>query len=78
MNKTVIFVNGEKYELESNQVKVSKLIELGGGNKSEYELQLRRGEGGPIVETYKDPEQILTVKNGTHFLTHLIVPVNPA
>ena len=78
MNKTVVFVNGEKHELDSDQVKVSTLIELGGGNTSDYELQQRKGEGGPIVQTYKDPEQIITVKNGTHFITHLIAPVIPA
>ena len=78
MKKTVIFVNGEKHELDSDRVKVGTLIELGGGNTSEYELQERKGEGGPIVKTYKDPEEIINVKNGTHFLTHLIAPVIPA
>ena len=78
MNKIVIFVNGEKVELESNQVKVSTLIELGGGNTNEYELQERKGEGGPIVQTYKDPNETITINNGTHYLTHLIAPVNPA
>ena len=78
MNKTVIFVNGEKHELESDQVKVSTLIELGGGNTSEYDLQERKGNNGPIVKTYKDPQEIITVKNGTHFITHLLAPVNPA
>jgi hypothetical protein len=78
MKKTVVFVNGEKHELDCSQVKVGTLIELGGGNTSDYELQQRKGECGPIVQTYKDPEEIITVKNGTHFLTHLIAPVIPA
>lgn len=78
MNKTVVFVNGEKYDLEDSHVKVGTLIELGGGNTSDYELQQRKGEGGPIVHTYKDPEEIICVKNGTHFITHLIAPVIPA
>ena len=78
MNKTVVFVNGEKYDLKDSQVKVGTLIELGGGNTSDYELQQRKGASGPIVHTYKDPEEIICVKNGTHFITHLIVPVIPA
>ena len=78
MHKTVIFVNGEKHELDSNQVKVGTLIELGGGEPGEYELQERKGNNGPVVETYKDPEQIITIKNGTHFTTHFTGPINPA
>ena len=78
MKNTVVFVNGEKHQIDGNQVKVGVLIELGGGNTSEYELQQRKGEGGPIVQTYKDPEEIIIVKNGTHFVTHLIAPVIPA
>ena len=78
MNKTVFFVNGEKHELDCSQVKVGTLIELGGGSTSDYELQQRKDERGSIVQTYKDQEEIITVKNGTHFLTHLIAPVIPA
>ena len=78
MNKTVVFVNGEKHTLENNEVKVGTLIELGGGNTTEYELQERQGNNGPVVKTFKNPEEIITVKNGTHFLTHFTGPVIPA
>lgn len=78
MNKIVIFVNGEKHELDSDQVKVGTLIELGGGNITEYELQERQGNNGPIVKTFTDPEEVITIQNGTHFLTHLTGPVIPA
>ena len=77
-HKIVVFVNGEKYELESETVQVKTLIELGGGNPKEYELQKRKGEGGPIVHTYKDPEEVIHVKNGDHFITHFIGPINPS
>ena len=76
--KTVVFVNGEKHELESDQVKVGTLIELGGGNPSEYELQERKGNQGPVVETYANSELTIEVKNGDHFTTRFTGPINPA
>lgn len=77
-HKVVVFVNGDKYELESNDVQVKTLIELGGGNSKEYELQKRSGEGGPIIHTYKNPDEVIHVKNGDHFVTHYIGPINPS
>lgn len=76
--KTTIFVNGEKHELDSSQVKVGTLIELGGGKIGEYELQKRKGNHGPIEQTFTDPEQIIDVKNGDHFTTRFTGPINPA
>ena len=78
MGKTIVFVNGEKYGLDSNQVKIGSLIEMGGGNTSDYELQERKDESGPIAHIYNDPNKIITVKNETHFITHFTAPVNPA
>ena len=78
-DKVVVFVNREKCELESEQVQVKKLIECGVGSIDEqYELQKRNGVSGPVTETFKDPEQTITVKNGDHFTTHLLGPINPA
>lgn len=78
MNKIVIFVNGEKHELEKEQTTVGTLITLGGGKLGEYELQRRKGERGPVVETYSDANQQITVKNGEHFTTRFTGPVIPA
>lgn len=76
--KTVVFVNGEKHELDTNTVQVKTLITLGGGVLGEYELQKRKGEHGPVEITYTDPEQTITVKNGDHFTTRFTGPINPA
>lgn len=77
--KVVVFVNREKCELESNEVQVKKLLECGGAATGEkYELERRKGAGGPIVETYTDPDQKIEVKNGEHFTTRFIGPINPA
>lgn len=76
--KTVVFVNGEKYTLDTNTVQVKALIILGGGVPEEYELQKIKGEHGPIETTYPDPEQTITVKNGEHFITRFRGPINPA
>lgn len=78
MKKVNVFINGEKHELDSDQVKIGTLIDLGGGNPTEYELQKRRGNQGPVVETYTDPEQVIEVKNGDHFTTRFTGPINPA
>ncbi len=76
--KTVVFVNGEKFDLDCEQVSVGTLIKLGGGNIEEYDLQERKGNNGPVVKTFKDPDEIITVQNGTHFITHFLGTVNPA
>jgi hypothetical protein len=76
--KVVVFVNGTKHSLDSETVLVGYLIQLGGGQPGEYELQKRKGERGPVEQTYSNPEQTITVKNGDHFTTRFIGPINPA
>jgi hypothetical protein len=74
----VIFVNGDKFDLPSDQTTVGQLIELGGGTPGQYELQQREGDKGPIIHTYTDPGQTITVKNGDHFTTRFTGPINPS
>jgi hypothetical protein len=74
----VIFVNRKKFDLPSNQTTVGKLIELGGGVPGQYELQLRKGEGGPVEQTWTDPNQALTVKDGQHYTTKFTGPIQPS
>jgi hypothetical protein len=76
--KIVVFVNGEKFDFDTNTVQVKTLITLGGGIPGEYELQLRKGEHGPVITTYTDPNQTITIKNGEHFTTKFTGPINPA
>jgi len=76
--KVVVFVNGEKHELESNPVKVGDLIKLGGGTPDEYELEKRKGNKGPVEKTYTNPDEVIEVKNGDHFTTRFTGPINPA
>lgn len=78
MKKIVVFVNGQKFELEDEHVTVGTLITLGGGKPGEYELQLRHGERGPIEQTYSDANQQITIHNGQHFTTRFVGPVIPA
>lgn len=75
----VVFVNRHKCTLEASKVQVKTLLKCGGAAPDEkYELQRRNGEGGPIVETFTDPEQYIEVKDGEHFTTRLIGPINPS
>ncbi|MEM2159742.1 MAG: hypothetical protein QXN55_02165 [Candidatus Nitrosotenuis sp.] len=78
MKKIMVFINGQKHELESEQTTVGDLIKLGGGNPGEYELQLRKGERGPVEQTYSDPSQTITASNGQHYTTRFVGPVIPA
>jgi hypothetical protein len=75
--KVMVFVNGQKYDVDSH-VKVGTLIELGGGKPGEYELQQRDGDKGPVIKTYTNPDEVITVKNGEHFTTRFTGPINPA
>lgn len=74
----VVFVNGDKFDLPSNETTVGHLIELGGGTRGQYELQQREGERGPVIRTYTDPNESITVKDGEHFTTRFIGPINPS
>ena len=76
--KVVVFVNGEKHELEFDHVNVGHLIELGGGKPGEYELEKRKGNKGPVEHTYTNPDEVIEVNNGDHFTTRFTGPINPA
>jgi|GEM_PF-5420574 len=76
--KFEVFVNGDKFEFDTDQVKVGTLIEDGGGVPGEYELQEREGAKGPILHTYTDPNQVITIRNGEHFTTRYTGPINPS
>ena len=55
-----VFVNGERFEVKEN-VTVGALINLGGGNPEEYELQKRSGATGPVEQVYSDPAQVINL-----------------
>jgi hypothetical protein len=74
----VVFVNGDKFELPGDRVLVSTLIEDGGGQPGQYEIQLRQGAQGPVIQTFTDPNQTITVRDGEHFTTRFTGPINPS
>ena len=49
-----VYVNNVKFDVGS-RITVRELIEMGGGNVNEYELQKRDGRPGKVVEVYRDP-----------------------
>lgn len=77
-DRVVVFVNRQKFELPSDQTTVGHLIELGGGVPGQYELQLRKGEGGPVEKTWTDPNEQITVKDGQHYTTKYTGPIQPS
>ena len=56
--KRAIHVNGEVVEVEQSKIKAADLLKLIGRNPDEYEIQLRRGDRGPVAKTYSGSEII--------------------
>ena len=46
------YINREAVEVKGSRVKASDLLKLAGRDPDKYELQLRRGEEGPVAKTY--------------------------
>ena len=76
--KFFVYVNGEKFEFETDHVKVGTLIEDGGGQPGTYELQEREREHGPVIKTYTNPDEIVTIRDGEYFTTRYTGPINPS
>lgn len=76
--KIVVFVNGEKFDLPSDQTTVGELIKLGKGTPGQYDLEERKGERGPVIHTYTDPDQTIHIHEGEHFTTKYTGPINPS
>jgi hypothetical protein len=76
--KVVVFVNGDRFELTSDETTVGYLIQLGGGTPGQYELEERKGERGPVIHAYTDPAQTIHVHDGEHFTTKYTGPINPS
>lgn len=76
--ETVVFVNGDRFSIEGTTISVGTLIVDGGGQPGQYELQQREGANGPVVKTYTNPSEIITIKNGEQFTTRFTGPINPS
>ena len=55
MNRAV-YINGEVVKVEESRIKAGDLLKMAGRNPDEYELQLRRGDRGPVAKTYSGDE----------------------
>lgn len=78
MDKITVYVNGEKYYLDSEEIEVGKLIELGGGNTNDYELVKQKFPQGPTETTYTDPTLKIKLRDDDYFVTRFTGPLNPA
>ena len=47
-----IYINGEVVEVEQSKIRAGELLKLAGKDPDKYELQLRRGDKGPVSTTY--------------------------
>jgi hypothetical protein len=72
-----VFVGKKKIE-SPKRTTVGALLTLADFSPGEYALELREGEGGPIIKEYKDPNEELDLKNGEHFTTKFIGPIQPS
>lgn len=78
LDSTVVFVNLDKFLIPGNTVLVGTLITDGGGQPGQYELQQRDGANGPVVKTFSNPSERISIKNGEHFTTRFTGPINPS
>lgn len=69
---------GKKKVSSPEDTTVGALLTLAGFSPTEYELELRKGEGGPIEKVFKDPNEKLDLKSGEHFSTKFIGPIQPS
>jgi predicted nucleic-acid-binding protein len=64
-NKTVIFIDKEKFEVEEESLSVRALLELAGEVVCETVLALQHGKEFKRLE---DLDEIIELKNGMHFI----------
>ena len=53
-----IYVNGDLLEVTKDRIKASELIELTGRAGGDYKLELRDGDGGPLLEEFEGEQLI--------------------
>ncbi|QRF74645.1 hypothetical protein Thermo_00130 [Thermoplasmatales archaeon] len=78
MVETVIVFIGKKKIESGKETTVGALLALAGFSPSEYILELREGEGGPVINKYTEPTEKLELKEGEHFTTKYIGPIQPS
>jgi hypothetical protein len=69
--KTVVFIDKQKFELDRATYTVGELLALAGENSAETTLVLKRGND---LHKYTDPNEILQVKDGMQFVVFSNAP----
>jgi hypothetical protein len=77
-DEVVVFFGKRKVHSPADTTVGALLIAAEYTPPSDYALELRRGEGGPIEQTYTDPNQKLGLKNGEHFTAKFTGPIQPS
>lgn len=78
MPENVTVFVGKKKIGSPRETTVGALLTLADFAPSEYILELRDGESGPIIDKYSDPTKKLELKDGEHFTTKFIGPIQPS
>lgn len=65
--QVVFFIDRQKFQLDRSTFTVRELLEMAGEDPSETTLVLRHGND---LTRFEDPNQVITVKNGTHFVVY--------
>lgn len=63
--EVVIFIDKQQFKIEDRPYTARELLELAKEDPSETTLVRRHGDE---LTKYTDPDEIVEVKNGTHFL----------
>ena len=63
--QVVFFIDQQKFAVEDRPYTVSELLTLAGENPSETTLALRHGND---LHRYTNPNEVLEIKDGSHFV----------
>lgn len=63
--QVVIFIDQQQFKLEDRDYTARELLELAGEDPRETTLVLKHGNE---LTKYTDPDQVIDVKNGMHFV----------
>lgn len=65
--KTIIFIDKKKFELEVDSITVGELLTLAGEDPAETTLVLREGND---LHKYTDPNEVLDLKDGLQYVVY--------
>jgi hypothetical protein len=64
-HEITIWIDKQKFEIQTHELTVAKLLELAGDDPQQTTLELKEGNK---LEEFTDPNKVLCLKNGMRFV----------